>query len=98
MPEGTRWRPPAGGNTVWVRLPDTADAEVVHREALAEGFAYARGGSFSLAASPARADAERHLSLGFARMKESRVGEAIAAHAKIVRRAIRAQRTRRKVA
>ncbi len=90
MPEGTRWRPPAGGNTVWVQLPDAADAEVVHREALAEGFAYARGGSFSLAASPARADAERHLSLGFARMPESRVGEAIAALAKIVRRAARA--------
>jgi GntR family transcriptional regulator/MocR family aminotransferase len=97
MPKGTRFREPSGGHTLWLRLPDAADADEVGRLALAAGIALARGGSFALLAGPARAEAERHVSLSFARIPEERMDAAVRALAEVVRRACGGRR-RRKVA
>jgi 2-aminoadipate transaminase len=98
MPDGSRWRRPAGGACVWVRLPDAADVDAVHAESRAAGLAYAPGAVFTTPASPAAAETSRHVSLSFARIPASGMDEAVAALAKIVRGACRPARRRRRVA
>ena len=92
MPEGTRVTPPAGGNAVWLRLPDDVDADALHRAADAAGLSYARGESFALPTGPAAANAKRHLSLGFARIEASRIDDAVRLLARLTKEA-RAQRS-----
>jgi GntR family transcriptional regulator/MocR family aminotransferase len=84
---GWSWTPPAGGNTVWLRLPDAADAESLHQRAAAAGIAYARGESFALLDGPAAGEAERHLLLSFARIPEERMAASVATLADCVRAA-----------
>jgi hypothetical protein len=55
----------------------------------------AMGGSFALLAGPARAEAERHVSISFARIPEARIPEAVRALAGVVRGASGARRRRR---
>ena len=97
LPPGTRFREPSGGHTLWLRLPDAADADEFGRLALEAGIALARGGTFALLAGPARAEAERHVSLSFARIPEAGMDAAVRALAEVVRRASGSRR-RRKVA
>lgn len=92
MPDGARWRPPAGGNAVWLRLPDDADAEALHAAAAARGIAYGRGEAFALADGPAAGEAERHLLLSFARLSEPDLAAAVAVLADCLRSALRAGR------
>lgn len=87
MPAGSRWVEPAGGNTVWLRLPDDVDVAAVHAAAAAAGIAYARGEAFALADGPAAQEAERHLLLSFARIPPERLAASVAALADCVRKA-----------
>lgn len=94
MPVGTAWVRPAGGSTVWLRLPDDADAEAVHAAAVAAGIGYGRGESFALADGPAAPEAERHLLISFARVSAEKMEAGVAALADCVRAAQRAPRRR----
>jgi DNA-binding transcriptional MocR family regulator len=47
FPEGTRATRPAGGNLLWVELPEGADALALHEAALAKGVSIAPGPLFS---------------------------------------------------
>jgi GntR family transcriptional regulator/MocR family aminotransferase len=93
---GWSWTEPAGGNTVWLRLPDDAHPEVLHEAAGAAGIAYARGESFALADGPAADEAERHLLLSFARIPEDRMAASVTTLADCVRGARAATRRRRR--
>jgi GntR family transcriptional regulator/MocR family aminotransferase len=96
MPEGCAWREPAGGNTVWVRMPEDADAAALHAAAAAAGIAYGRGEAFALPDGSEAAEAERHLLLSFARIPEQSMAASVAALADCVRGAqVRRARTRR---
>jgi GntR family transcriptional regulator/MocR family aminotransferase len=88
LPAGCTWIPPAGGNTVWLRLPDAADVERVHAAAAAAGIAYARGESFALVDGPASAEASRHLLLSFARIPHERIATSVAALTECIRAAL----------
>ena len=87
MPEGTRWQPPAGGNAVWVRLPDGVDPAEVQRCAHEAGIAYAAGATTVLPSSAAFEEANRHLALCFARLDAAGLDEGVAALADAVKRA-----------
>jgi DNA-binding transcriptional MocR family regulator len=82
MPAGTRFAPPAGGNAVWVALPEGTDGEWLLGAARREGIAYARGDAFFLDGS-----GRDHLSLCFARLPEARLAEGVERLARLVRRA-----------
>jgi GntR family transcriptional regulator/MocR family aminotransferase len=94
MPEGTHVTPPAGGNALWVRLPDATDVDALHAAACAAGIAYGRGESFALHDGPFVADAKRHLLLGFARLASDRIEPAVEELAQLVSAAGRPPRRR----
>jgi DNA-binding transcriptional MocR family regulator len=81
MPEGTRWREPAGGNAVWVTLPPGLDAVALHAAALDEGIEYGRGDLFTLDGSAADCAL-----LSFAQMDRRKIAEGIERWAALVRR------------
>jgi DNA-binding transcriptional MocR family regulator len=81
MPEGTRFAPPAGGNTVWVGLPPGADGEWLLGAARQQGIAYTRGDAFFLDGS-----GRDQLSLSFARLPEARLALGVERLARLVRR------------
>jgi hypothetical protein len=81
MPEGTRWREPAGGNTVWLTLPPGLDPVALHAAALDEGIEYGRGDLFTLDGSAADCAL-----LSFAQMDRRKIAEGIERFAALVRR------------
>jgi GntR family transcriptional regulator/MocR family aminotransferase len=89
MPEGARWRPPAGGNALWLRLPDPVDVEAFHAGCLAAGIALGSGELMALPEGPAWAEARRHVQLSFARIAEERIEDAVSALARVTRQASR---------
>ena len=87
LPEGTHWQPPAGGNVVWVRLPDACDLAALHDAVRSAGIALTRGDSTALPGGPVVAEAERHVALSFARVSAPSMDEAIGTLGKLVKRA-----------
>ena len=94
MPEGVRWRPPIGGNCVWLGLPAEADLAQVFGFAAARGLALASGSPFAFEGSEAAAEADRHLLLSFANLGRERAEEGVARLSDAVRRALPARRRR----
>jgi len=89
MPEGTRVREPAGGNTVWVGLPPGLDPVALHAASLEAGVEYARGDLFTFDGSCAD-----HALLSFAQMDRRKIGEGVERWAGLVGRELaRARRT-----
>jgi DNA-binding transcriptional MocR family regulator len=86
MPEGTRWNDPAGGNTVWLRIPADADRDAVVAGFRSEGIACGWGGAFVVPGLRA-SDADRHLVLCFARVSPVQIEEGIARLGEILRAA-----------
>lgn len=94
MPDGVVWKPPAGGNTIWIGLPAEADVAQVFAVAAAHGIAMHAGSPFAFEGSDAAADADRHLVLSFANLPRERADEGVARLADAVRRALPARRRR----
>jgi len=92
MPEGARWRPPAGGNALWLRLPDAADMQAFHAGCLAAGIALGPGELMALPDGPARAEAQRHVQVSFARIPEERIEDAVGELARVTRQACAGRR------
>ncbi len=87
MPEGTHVTEPAGGNTVWVRLPSGIDGAAFHAAALAAGIEYGRGDLFRL--DGASID---HAHLSFAQMGPRKIQEGVARLADLARSELRRAR------
>ncbi|MGH0029145.1 MAG: PLP-dependent aminotransferase family protein [Myxococcota bacterium] len=92
MPEGTRVTPPAGGNALWLRLPDAASADVFHAGCVDAGIALSPGDVMALPGGAAAAEARRHVQLSFARIPEDRMAEAVGELARVARRSCDARR------
>ncbi|MGH0036068.1 MAG: PLP-dependent aminotransferase family protein [Myxococcota bacterium] len=87
MPESARWTKPAGGHTVWVRLPDDVDPDALALASGEAGIVYARGDACSLDGSGAG-----FASLAFASQTPERITEGVACWARVMSR-VRARRT-----
>jgi GntR family transcriptional regulator/MocR family aminotransferase len=87
MPEGAEWQPPAGGNALWLRLPDAVDVEAFHAACLAAGLALSPGETMALPGGPAWDEARRHVQLSFARIDEGDIADAVAELARLTLRA-----------
>jgi len=94
MPDGVAWKPPAGGNTIWLGLPAEADVAQVFAVAAAHGIALHAGAPFAFEGSDAAEDADRHLVLSFANLPRERADEGVARLADAVRRALPARKRR----
>jgi GntR family transcriptional regulator/MocR family aminotransferase len=94
MPDGVRFTPPAGGNTIWLELPPEADLAAVHAGVAQRGIALHAGSPFGFEGSEAAAAADRHLVLSFANLEASRADACVARLADAVRRALPARRRR----
>jgi len=81
MPEGTRFRTPAGGTAIWVELPPGVDPAALAADAAARGIAYAPGEGFRLAAGAPPA-----LLLSFAAAPPEAIREGVAELAALVER------------
>jgi DNA-binding transcriptional MocR family regulator len=84
FPAGTRFSRPAGGNSVWVRLPEGVDAELLQARALEADIAYTPGALFDL-----DEQAEDHIALCFADQTPEQIAEGLAALGALVKGAIR---------
>lgn len=51
MPKGVTWTSPSGGYFVWLELPETIDALMLHRQAIEQGVSIAPGPIFSASRS-----------------------------------------------
>jgi len=91
MPEGARWRLPAGGNCLWVTLPSGVDPVALRAAARDEGIAYEAGEAFYVDAVPAPA-----LYLSCATLDVARIVEGAERLGRLVRE--RAVRGRQEVA
>lgn len=72
-PDGARWTRPAGGHTVWVRLPDDVDPDALALASGDAGIAYVRGDAYTLDGSGAS-----HAALSFAHRKPEILAEGVA--------------------
>jgi DNA-binding transcriptional MocR family regulator len=84
MPEGARWRRPAGGSALWLTLPARVDPDAVWREALRAGLAMARGDVFFFDGS-----GREHLHLGVSGLDSEAAAAGALRLAEIVRRIAR---------
>jgi GntR family transcriptional regulator/MocR family aminotransferase len=94
MPEGVRFSPPAGGNTIWLELPREADVAAVHAGVAQRGIALHTGAPFAFEGSEAAPAADRHLVISFANLDASRADACVARLSDAVRRALPARRRR----
>jgi DNA-binding transcriptional MocR family regulator len=94
MPEGVRFAPPAGGNTLWVELPLEADLALVHSGAAQRGIALHSGSPFAFEGSEAAAACDRHLVVSFSNLDASQADACAARLADAVRRALPSRRRR----
>jgi DNA-binding transcriptional MocR family regulator len=94
LPEGVRFAPPAGGNTLWIELPAEADVALVHSGCAQRGIALHSGSPFAFEGSEAAAACDRHLVVSFANLDVSQAETCAARLADAVRRALPARRRR----
>ena len=94
MPEGVRFTPPAGGNTIWLELPRETDLAALHAGVAQRGIALHAGGPFAFEGSDAAPTADRHLVISFANLEASRADACAARLSDAVRRALPARRRR----
>jgi GntR family transcriptional regulator / MocR family aminotransferase len=87
LPEGARWRRPAGGSALWLALPPRADPDAVWRGALEAGIAALRGDAFFFDRR-----GREFLLLGVAGVDEAGIAEGAARLGEVVRRALRGRR------
>lgn len=95
MPEGARFREPAGGNAVWVTLPPPVDPDRLLERAREAGIAYSRGDAFFLegwSGSSSDGSGSEHLSLSFASLDEAAIAEGIETLGRLARRTTRRKR------
>ena len=71
LPEGARFAPPAGGNTLWLALPAEADVALVHSGCAQRGIALHSGSPFAFEGSEAAASCDRHLVVSFATLQSA---------------------------
>jgi GntR family transcriptional regulator/MocR family aminotransferase len=83
LPQGGSWSLPAGGNTLWLRLPPQADPDAVWRAMQAEGIAAPRGDLFFVDGR-----GKDHFMLGVAGLDEEGIAAGAAALGRIVKRAV----------
>jgi GntR family transcriptional regulator/MocR family aminotransferase len=94
MPDGVRFTPPAGGNTIWLELPRETDVAAVHAGAAQRGIALHTGAPFAFEGSDAAPAADRHLVISFANLDASRAEACVARLSDAVRRALPSRRRR----
>jgi DNA-binding transcriptional MocR family regulator len=90
MPEGVRFREPAGGSGVWVELPAAVDARALAAEAAARGLAWSPGEAFHV-----DGDGPPALLLSFAAQGPDAIREGVGELTALVRRTLAAQPARR---
>jgi GntR family transcriptional regulator/MocR family aminotransferase len=81
MPEGSTWSRPRGGHSVWLTLPEAADADAIYHAALDAGIAYTRGDLFHYDGRGGDS-----LMLSFASLGPAAIAEGVATLGGLIRR------------
>jgi DNA-binding transcriptional MocR family regulator len=92
MPEGSRFREPAGGSALWLELPPGVDPQALAAAAAERGIAYAPGQSFRIDGEGPPA-----LLLSFAAAAPDAIRAGVAELAALVRRQLDAAARRRRI-